>query len=467
MFSIPAIINNEYVYTLEKDDVVSVDGSIIAQSSIFPLIRLSQIKRLGEDSFRKFQSIPIKDILCDLMKVADVFKQMEFEIGDFKIKEEDYVRLVSGSTGLTPELVRSEINEIANILYNIGDILKVQIPGGDIEEALDKNHYLNHGTYTGYYPGGKTLAVKLPGNIPTICLYWLIPFAQKRPIFLIPPKEDLFTHLLLVEAIKKVNPLLSSFISFLPCNNQFQSSLYKISDQIMLPESSKTVIESDLELMEKTYFIHYGRSKFLITDKYKFEFSDILYRKMIWNNGRTCTGLTSVITTNCADVLAHDLSTKLIRECEDDIEGKVPAFSLEKARLLNTMIDEFVSKGEVLDVTFNIRNRPRLVEINNKGIIFPTVLLVKNKKSKAFGLELPFPFVSVIQVEENEILEYAKNTLIMSVISDSAELVKDLCYEKSILKVFSGANIERGYNYLDPHEGYMLDFFNHKKAVLL
>ncbi|OPZ91273.1 MAG: hypothetical protein BWY74_02009 [Firmicutes bacterium ADurb.Bin419] len=466
MFSIPAIINNEYVYTLEKDDVVSVDGRIIAQSSMFPLIRLSQVKRLGEESFRKFQSIPIRDIICDLKKAADVFKQMEFEIGDLKIREGDYVRLVSESTGLTPDLVRSEIHEIADILYNIENILKVQIPG-DIEEVLDNNRYLNHGTYTGYYPAGKTLAVKLPGNIPTICLYWLIPFAQKRPIFLIPPKEDLFTHLLLVEAIKKVNPLLSSFISFLPCNNQFQSNLYNISDQILLPESSKSVVENNLELMEKTYFIHYGRSKFLITDQYKLEFSDILFRKMMWNNGRTCTGLTSVITTNSADVLTHDLSTKLIRECEYDIEGKIPAFSLKRARLLNNMIDEFVSKGEVLDITSNIRNKPRLVEINNKGIIFPTVLLVKNKKSGAFGLELPFPFVSVIQIEENEIIEYAKNTLIMSVISGKVELVKDLCYEKSILKIFSGANVERGYNYLDPHEGYMLDFLNHKKAVLL
>ena len=126
-------------------------------------------------------------------------------------------------------------------------------------------------------------------------------------------------------------------------------------------------------------------------------------------------GLTSVITTNSADVLTHDLSTKLIRECEYDIEGKIPAFSLKRARLLNNMIDEFVSKGEVLDITSNIRNKPRLVEINNKGIIFPTVLLFKNKKSGAFGLELPFPFVSYSDLE-NEIIEYAK-CLIMSVIS--------------------------------------------------
>ncbi len=466
MICIPAVLNNDYIYTMEKDDIVSVNNRLIAQSSVFPIIRISQVKRHGEECFKNFQSIPIRNVLDDLKKAAEIFKKMEFEIGSIKINESDYVRLVSESTGLTSVLVKSEINEIADILYNMEDILKVQIPG-NIDDALDKRFYFNHNSCIGYYPAGKTLAIKLPGNIPTICLYWLIPFAQKRPVFLIPPKEDLFTHFLLVEAIKKVNPVLASFITFLPCNNQFQSNLFNISDQIMVPESAMSLVKNSEDLLCKTYFIHYGRSKFLITDSYKAEFADILFRKMIWNNGRTCTGLTSVITTNNAEAIANDLSMKIIMNIEQNTEEMVPAFSLEKAKLLNDMIEEFVSRGEVVDVTSKIRNKSRLIEVN-KGILYPTVLLIKNKKSKAFGLELPFPFVSVIQLEdENEILEYSKNTLILSVISENDSLINDLCYEKSILKVFSGVHVERGYNYFDPHEGYILDYLNQKKAVLL
>lgn len=467
MISIPAIINNEYVDTFGKDNIVSIDGRVIARSSQFPLIRIDQVKRIGEEGFKKFRAIPIRQILTDLKKVADIFKEMNFQIGDIKITKDDYVQLVTESTGLTAEVVRTEINEVANILYYMEDILKMQVQG-ELEDVLDDNRYMNHGIYTGYYPAGKTLSIKLPGNVPTICFYWLIPFAQKRPIFLIPPKEDMFTHFLLVEAIRKVNPLLSSFIAFLPSNNQFQMNLFNISEQIMLPESVKSIVENNMELMEKVYFIHYGRSKFLITDEYKSEFADILFRKMTWNNGRTCTGLTSVICSCCAYELTNELSEILIADCESNIEGKIPAFPIEKARAFNDLIDGFVRKGDVIDVTSNIRNKPRLIEFDNKGILFPTILLVKNKKSKIFGMELPFPFITVIQLEkEDEILEYAKNTLILSVISDKTELVKNLCYEKSILKVFSGSNVERGYNYLDPHEGYVLDFLNHKKAVLL
>ena len=45
------------------------------------------------------------------------------------------------------------------------------------------------------------------------------------------------------------------------------------------------------------------------------------------------------------------------------------------------------------------------------------------------------------------------------------------CYSRATLerhyKVFAGAHSERGYDPLDPHEGYLADFLYRKKAVLL
>lgn len=467
MLSIPAIIDNNYINTLEQEDITSINNQTIAKCSIFPQIRLHQLKQKSEENFMKFQEMPLRNVISSLKKAAVVFRNMEgLELGNHKIRREDYIRLVSESTGLTDQFIESEIDEVAGILENIEDILKVQVPG-NIEDVFDNNRYENYGSYTGYYPMGKTLTIKLPGNVPSICLYWIIPLAQKRPIFLIPPKEDLFTHFLLFEAIKKVNPQISSFISFIPCAPALERNLFTIADQLMIPESAKSSVINSPELLLKTYFIHYGRSKFLITEEYKQEYIDMLYRKMTWNNGRTCTGLTSVITTNCAEQIAISLAKRLIAEYENELESKAPAFSIEKAKLINNGINEFIQKGEAVDITATLRAKQRLVEIENKGILFPTILLIKKKNSKAFGLELPFPFITIIQiVEDDEIIEYSRNTLILSVISERRDLMKKLCFENNIFKVFSGKHVERGYNYLDPHEGYLLDFLNTKKAVL-
>ena len=106
------------------------------------------------------------------------------------------------------------------------------------------------------------------------------------------------------------------------------------------------------------------------------------------------------------------------------------------------------------------------MECDGKAMFLPTVLLVKQKKSQAFGWELPFPFVTIAEAaDESEMIELAKNTLILSVLTQDRELVHRLCSESSIRKVFAGAQVERGYNYMDPHEGYMADFLYHKKAV--
>lgn len=81
-------------------------------------------------------------------------------------------------------------------------------------------------------------------------------------------------------------------------------------------------------------------------------------------------------------------------------------------------------------------------------------------------MELPFPFITVIDAEEeNSRIEYSRHSLILSVINGSPELLQELYFDTSIRKVFSGSDVERGYHYLDPHEGFLADFLYCKKAI--
>ncbi|MEW6620388.1 MAG: hypothetical protein AB1422_13810, partial [bacterium] len=84
-----------------------------------------------------------------------------------------------------------------------------------------------------------------------------------------------------------------------------------------------------------------------------------------------------------------------------------------------------------------------------------------------WNYQLFFPFITVIEVPEAEIESYCAHSLILSIVSNNNELINKLCYNKTILKIFGDKYLERGYNYLDPHEGFLMDFLNIKKAVLL
>ncbi|AJQ26596.1 aldehyde dehydrogenase family protein [Pelosinus fermentans] len=468
MINIPVIINNECIDTIEYQGVYSLKNEPLATLSNFPVIRIREVKNMSEQNFDKMRAMPAKDIFKTFKKAAQIFRAMNFSINGVNINKTDYIRLVSSCTGLPQSLIEQEIEEIAYIMDNLEGINSMQVPGGSVE-IFDTNCYYIENQEIGFFPAGKNLTIKLPGNIPTICIYWLIPLSQKRPIILIPPKEDPFTHFLIYNAIKLADPLLASCISFLPCSESAIGYLARISDQLMIPESAKSLIASSKDYIQKTYFIHYGRSKFIITDDFDDHIIDAIYRRMTWNCGRTCTGLTSVIFKGDANRLAHAVVERIKKDCIDMNRGSdiVPMFSMEKARHLDMMIESYLQKGDAIDVTKEVRGDTRLIKCGDEGCLLPTVLLVKNKKSEIFGLELPFPFITIIEAEsDEELIKYAQNTLILSVASENKELIQKLCVERSIMKVFGGKHIERGYNYYDPHEGYIADFTYQKKAVL-
>lgn len=459
MINIPAILNNEHYCSIDTLPLTAVNGERIGEMCQVPFIRMHELNELAHAKHALIQQIPVAEILRAMKQAAALLRGNDWSFTLFS--KQEYCRLVAASTGLPLAAMEEEIEEMADLLENMEQVIAVQLPA-TIERALDAHEFSVPGNKVGYYPAGKSLLIKIPGNIPTICVYWLAPLAMKRPVILVPPAEDPFTHLLLLQAIKKVNDQLSSCIQFLPAEDSAWSRLLDSVEQVLLPESAKSMVTISPARILKTYFIHYGRTKLLVPGEWDDEAVQIAFRRMTWKYGRTCTGLTSIIVRHNAKEFAEQLANLINRSYNRAFEDN-PLFNSAYAKKLNEVIESYISRGEVQDIT---KNSPRMMECDGKAMFLPTVLLVKQKKSQAFGWELPFPFVTIAEAaDENEMIELAKNTLILSVLTNDRQLVHKLCSESSIRKVFAGTQVERGYNYMDPHEGYMADFLYHKKAV--
>lgn len=431
-----------------------------------PFIRMHELSEMEQAKHELLQGIPATTILEAMKAAAALLRSDDWSFAPFT--KPRYCQLVAASTGLPLAAMEEEIEEMAALLENMEQVVAVQLPSS-IERALDAHEFSVPGNTVGYYPAGKSLLIKLPGNIPTICVYWLVPLAMKRPVILIPPAEDPFTHLLLLQAIRKINEQLASCIQFLPSEESAWSRLLDSVEQVLLPESAKSMVNSSPARVSKTYFIHYGRTKLLVPDEWDDEAVQIACRRMTWKYGRTCTGLTAVIVRHNANQFAGQLAACLNEaytgSFEDNLQ-RLPLFNAMYARKLNEAIEGYISRGEAQDITAQLRNTPRVLECNGGAMLLPTVLLVKQNKSQAFGWELPFPFVTIAQAaDESEMITLSKNTLILSVLTQDRGLLRRLCNESSIRKVFAGIHAERGYNYMDPHEGYLADFLYHKKAV--
>lgn len=463
---IPAFVGGQTYTSIERLQICSPDGEILGELTLVPLIKAQESLRLSLENFKTLQNIPAADLFRYFRAAAKLLRSGDWSFASFSRKT--YCRLVSASTGFPPDAMEEEIEEMADLLENLENIVRVQLPG-TIRETLDEHQYPVPGNTIGYFPSGKTLLIKLPGNIPTICVYWLVPLTLKRPVILIPPAEDPFTHLLLHEALMKVSPELAACVHFLPCRDQVWTNLLGATDQLLLPESRKEIIERSVSLTAKTSLIHFGRTKLLICKQWTEADADMAIRRMNWKSGRTCTGLTSVVLEQDARGFAKKISVKLAENRIYDFEScsrQLPVFSRKQAEQLNELIENFIRNGEAEDISQEAYGLSRLIVSGEKAILLPTVLWVKKKQSPVFGMELPFPFITVIDAEEeNSRIEYSRHSLILSVINGSPELLQELYFDTSIRKVFSGSDVERGYHYLDPHEGFLADFLYCKKAI--
>ncbi|MCC6558904.1 MAG: hypothetical protein IT372_38745 [Polyangiaceae bacterium] len=468
MLKIPAVNCNERYFSIDGQPVLGMEGERLAELTLTPRIKTHEVLRAAPGKLSRLQDTPARAIHDALAAAGGLLGGEDWRFAT--LSKPYYCHMVSESTGAPVASVAREIDELAGILERLGEITRVQLPPSE-EDPLDTHRYSVAGHEIGLFPAGKSLLVKVPGNVPTIAIYWLLPLALKRPVIVVPPVEDPFTHLIVLDAIQAAAPWLSSCVDLLPCEERVWVELLGEVDQAVIPEGLAKVVHRSPALARKTHLIHHGRSKLLLAGPWTEEAAGIAARRMLWNHGRTCTGLTSVVVAERGRELCERTAERVALAHPGGFAenaGRLPLFPVERARRIDAMIEGFIARGEAEDVTRRVTGRPRLAVADGRAMLFPTVLWIARPESRAFGLELPFPFVTVAEASgEDLMVKLARDTLILGVLGASPDLLRRLCHEPSILKVFAGGAVERGYHPLDPHEGYMADFLYQKKAVFL
>jgi thienamycin biosynthesis protein ThnO len=183
--------------------------------------------------------------------------------------------------------------------------------------------------------------------------------------------------------------------------------------------------------------------------------------------GRLCTNLSGLAVSGDATAAAERLAEALaipVLPLDAD-RALVPAFP-DRARAdeLSRLIEQEVAAGAV-DVTAAVTGVPLRVDLDGLAYLRPTVLLV-DAESPLWGMELPFPFVTVAKIPRSRLRAACAGSLIVAVPGDEPDLVDQLAEEPTVDKVFGGDDFDRGYDPVDPHEGYLADFLFRKKAVL-
>jgi hypothetical protein len=127
------------------------------------------------------------------------------------------------------------------------------------------------------------------------------------------------------------------------------------------------------------------------------------------------------------------------------------------------MIEADLKEPGVTDLT--AKYGPRLVELERCAYLRPMVVHCATPDKEIAKKEYMFPFSTVVECPQDQMLARIGPTLVCSAITKNEKLIDDLVQATHIDRLNIGAIPTTRLNWLQPHEGNIIDFLFRNRAL--
>ena len=401
-------------------------------------------------------------------EAARLFMEEDLPLDEEAQGPRDYLRQTSATTGLPEALCRSNMEKIHQVLSQMARVLDGLTRGLDLQ-ALDGEWGGEDGRPLSYICQTRALGVVLPNNSPGVHSLWVPALALKVPVMLKPGREEPWTPLRLAQAFMAAGCPPRAF-GYYPTDHAGAAEILLHCGRSML-FGADAAVEAWRD--DPGVQIHGpGRSKIILAaDKVEEweEHLDLLAASVAENGGRSCINASGIW------VPAHgrEIATALARRLAsiealplDHPQAQIAAFARPaQARRLNDLIDSQLDMGGAEDLTARFRSGERLIERQGCTFLLPTVLWCEDCDHPLANAEFLFPFVSVVQVPQEEILQRIGPTLVVTAVSGNGEFILDLLGCAHIERLNLGPIRTTRVSWDQPHEGNLFEFLYRQRAL--
>ncbi|MCY4352628.1 MAG: aldehyde dehydrogenase, partial [Gemmatimonadetes bacterium] len=165
-----------------------------------PLVQVSQANRglvakdLNAAAANKhaLDRLGVSELVSITREAARLFAEADLPIGDHIQTPDDYVKQVSGTTGMPEALCRANMKKIQLVCTEIEAILGGLTRGLDLA-VLDEGWYDQDGRSLSYICQADALGAILPSNSPGVHALWVPSIPLKVPLVLKPGREEPWT----------------------------------------------------------------------------------------------------------------------------------------------------------------------------------------------------------------------------------------------------------------------------------
>jgi acyl-CoA reductase-like NAD-dependent aldehyde dehydrogenase len=468
MLHVPALRLGKPYTSLKKATIVHhVTGDPVAEVSQVNGGLIARDLTKVAAARRELQAIPINALLDMCREAADHFMKGTLPCGETAQSFDDYVRSVSATTGSPMVFCRRNAAKVEFVLRNMETVLGGLTRGLDLN-ILDAGHGRQDGRAQCFFATANAFGAVLPSNSPGVHSLWVPAIALKMPLVLKPGREDPWTPMRLLQSFQKAG-VPASALSFYPTDHGGAAELLRGCGRTMLfGDSTTTDAYKDDPRVERH---GPGFSKILLGADAAANWQDhldVMVESITANGGRACINASAIWTPVHGRELARALAERLAKVKArpwDDPRAELAAFANpEVAERISGLVDRLLETPGATDMTEQSRGGPRLVKEGRVAWLLPTIVHCASYHHPLANKEFLFPFASVIECPQNEMLQHIGPSLVVSAITEDDEFTRELRDSPHVERLNIGPIPTTRLSWDQPHEGNLFTHLYRQRA---
>jgi acyl-CoA reductase-like NAD-dependent aldehyde dehydrogenase len=453
---------------METDEVVHFStGEPIANVSRANGGLIGRDMRKAANARRALRRVDIDRLIEAVGAAADLYMDARLPIGAGEQGPDEFVRAQSASTGLPEHMCRANMKKNHFVLKEMRAILTSLTRGLDLG-VLTRGYGVERGVPISYQCQSPVLGMVLPSNSPGVHTLWLPIIPMQIGLVLKPGPQEPWTPYRMAEAFFQAG-VPRAAISIYPGQAEPGAAVLEHCARSLIFGGTATV--ERYKGNPKVQVHGPGFSKILFGDDQVNNWEkhlDLMFDSVYVNSGRSCINCSGIWasrhTYEIADALARRFAQVDVLPPEHP-EAGLAAFTVPgAAEAISDAIDADLNAAGVTDVTAKYRTGSRLVKRERCDYLLPTVVHCDSPDAAIAAKEYMFPFVTVVRCPQDQMIDRIGPTLVGTAITEEPEFRQALVDAVNIDRLNLGPIPTIKLNWLQPHEGNIVDFLFRARA---
>jgi acyl-CoA reductase-like NAD-dependent aldehyde dehydrogenase len=470
MLTLPVLRWGKPYDSLEKDEVRHfITGEPIAKVSQANGGLLERDMRHAPRARQVLRDIPIEDLIERVKKAGELYLNATLPMGDGTQSPDEFARQQSASTGLPVHMCKANMQKNYFVLSNMNRMLDALTRGLPLS-ILSRGYGIeNRGVVVSYQAQSPAVGLVLPSNSPGVHTLWLPVIPMQIGLVLKPGPQEPWTPYRMTAAFTQAG-VPPEAISIYPGGGDVGAAVLNACQRSMIFGGTPTVERYKGNPRVQAHGP--GFSKILIGDDQVDQWEkyiDLIAESVFINSGRGCINCSGVWASRHTKEIAHALAERLgpidVKPPEDQ-QAALAAFTVPgAASQIWKAIEADLKESGVTHATE--KYGARLVEMERCAYLRPTVVHCTAPEQSIAKKEYMFPFVTVVECPQEQMLAKIGPTLVGTAITDNTAWQQELTDAVHIDRLNIGPIPTTKLDWLQPHEGNIVDFLFRARAYQL